>query len=193
MKKYLATAVILKGLALLAIAGGAMAISLAASSQDKPLDVVKDVDFKRYSGRWFEIARLPNRFEDDCAGDVTATYTPRPDGRITIVNRCIKKDGSVNEAEGIARRVDGKPPSVLQVRFAPGWLSFLPNVWGDYQIIALAPEYSHALVGSPDRKYLWILARTPEIERSVYEKLTARAASQGFDVSRIIKTQQSGS
>ncbi len=192
MKKQVDGALILKGLALLAVAGGVMAISLAASSQDKPLDVVKDVDFKRYSGRWFEIARLPNRFEDDCARDVTATYTPRPDGRITVVNRCVKKDGSVNEAEGIARRVDGKPPSVLQVRFAPGWLSFLPNVWGDYQIIALAPDYTHALVGSPDRKYLWILGRTPEIDGSVYEKLTARAASQGFDVSRIIKTQQSG-
>ena len=161
-------------------------------AQDKPLDVVPQVDFERYAGKWFEIARLPNDFQDDCARDVAATYTPRPDGRITVVNRCVKSDGSVNEAEGVARRVEGKPPSVLEVRFAPGWLSFLPMVWGDYQIIELAPDYTHAIVGTPDRKYLWILAREPKIDPSLYEKLKARAKAQGFDVAGLMQTEQTG-
>lgn len=191
MKRLVTTRTALRGLALVAVAGGAIAVGLRASAQERPLDVVRDVDFQRYSGKWFEIARLPNRFEDACARDVTATYAPRPDGRITVVNRCVKKDGSLNEAEGVARRVDGRPPSVLKVRFAPGWLSFLPSVWGDYQIIELASDYSHALVGSPDRKYLWILGRQPAMAADVFERLTARAASQGFDVSRMLRTEQS--
>ena len=177
----------------LALAAGAAALLAAPlAAQEKPLDVVPKVDFERYAGKWFEIARLPNEFEEDCARDVTATYTPQPDGRITVVNRCVKKDGSVNEAEGVARRVEGKPPSVLEVRFAPGWLSFLPMVWGDYQIIDLAPDYTHAIVGSPDREYLWFLAREPKVDPALYEKLKARANAQGFDVSRLIQTEQTG-
>ena len=162
------------------------------TAQDKPLEVVPKVDLERYAGKWFEIARLPNDFQDDCARDVSATYTLRPDGRITVVNRCVKKDGSINEAEGVARRVEGKPPSVLEVRFAPGWLSFLPMVWGDYQIIELADDYSHATVASPDRKYLWFLAREPKIASQLYEKLKARAKAQGFDVTRLGQTEQTG-
>jgi apolipoprotein D and lipocalin family protein len=65
-------------------------------------------------------------------------------------------------------------------------------VWGDYQVIALAPDYSHAMVGTPDRKYLWILSRSPRLDPSVYELLIARAAEQGFEVSRIARTSQSG-
>ncbi|MDQ3920158.1 MAG: lipocalin family protein, partial [Acidobacteriota bacterium] len=81
------------------------------------------------------------------------------------------------------------PNSRLKVRFAPGLLSFLPFVWGDYQIIELAPDYSHALVGEPGRKYLWILSRTPRMDEATYRRLTERAASEGFDVSRLIRTR----
>ena len=184
---------LIRGIGVLAVAaGGAVLLVQTLTAQEKPLDVVPQVDLERYAGTWFEIARLPNRFEEDCARDITATYTPRPDGRITVVNRCVEKDGSVNEAEGVARRVEGKPPSVLEVRFAPGWLSFLPMVWGDYQIIDLAPDYSHAIVGSPDRKYLWLLSRDPKMDQQLFETLKARARSQGFDVSRLIQPEQTG-
>lgn len=177
----------------LTLAAGAAALGAQPlAAQENPLDVVAKVDFERYAGKWFEIARLPNEFEEDCARDITATYTPRPDGRITVVNRCVEKDGNINEAEGIARRVEGKPPSVLEVRFAPGWLSFLPMVWGDYQIIDLAPDYTHAIVGSPDRKYLWFLARDAKMDPALYEKLKARAKAQGFDVSSLIQPEQTG-
>jgi apolipoprotein D and lipocalin family protein len=184
---------LMRGIVLLAVAvGGATLLARSLRAQEKPLDVVPQVDFERYAGTWFEIARLPNRFEEDCASDVRATYTPRPDGRITVVNRCVEKDGRVNEAEGVARQVDGKPPSVLKVRFAPRWLSFLPMVWGDYNIIELAPDYTHAIVGSPDRKYLWFLAREPKLDPGTYQRLVDRAKAQGFDVSRLIRTEQTG-
>jgi apolipoprotein D and lipocalin family protein len=173
-------------------AGGAALVTHTLSAQQQALQVVPQVDFERYSGKWFEIARLPFRYQENCVGDVTATYTPRPDGRITVVNSCREADGNVNVAEGVARRVDGKPPSVLKVRFAPGWLSFLPMVWGDYQIIELGADYDYAVVGTPERKNLWILARKPKLEPELHRSLVDKARAQGFDVSRLIQTTQSG-
>ena len=154
------------------------------------LRVVPSVDFSRYAGVWYEVARLPNRFEKKCASDVSAEYTLREDGRIRVVNRCRKADGSLTAAEGVARLADRKGAnSRLKVRFAPSFLSFLPFVWGDYQIVELAPDYGHAVVGSPDRKYLWILSRTPRLDGATYERLAAAARAQGFDVSRLILTK----
>ncbi|HEY0875543.1 MAG TPA: lipocalin family protein [Vicinamibacterales bacterium] len=164
-------------------------LSAQEQGKEKPLRVAPDVDLERYTGKWFEIARLPNEFQDECASDVSAVYALRSDGRIDVTNRCLEPDGSVKEAKGVARRVDGQPPSILEVRFAPGWLSFLPNVWGDYQIIQLDPEYRHVLVGSPDRKYLWILARTPQLDESVYQSLLDAANAQGFDTSTMMRTK----
>ena len=182
---------LMRGIGLLAVAaGGAALLAQTLRAQEKPLDVVPQVDFERYTGKWYEIARLPFRYQEDCARDVTATYTLRPDGRITVVNRCVQKDGTVSDAEGVARRVDGKPPSVLKVRFAPGWLGFLPMVWGDYQIIQLGPDYEYSVVGTPDRKNLWILARTPKLDAELYRSLLDKAEAQGFDVSRLIETEQ---
>jgi apolipoprotein D and lipocalin family protein len=162
----------------------------AVGKDREPLRVVESVDLSRYAGRWYEVARLPNRFEEKCAGDVSAEYTPLSDGRLKVVNRCRKKDGRMTQAEGVARPADRKGAnSRLKVRFAPSFLSFLPFVWGDYQIIELAPDYSHALVGDPGRKYLWILSRTPQLDEAAFRKLTESARAQGFDVSKLLLTK----
>ena len=157
-----------------------------------PLPTQDWVDLTRYAGRWYEIARLPNRFQQKCAGDVHATYSLRPDGRVTVVNECRREDGSVTRAEGVARRArkDG-PASRLKVRFAPAILSFLPSVWGDYWIVELDREYRHAVVGEPSRWYLWILSREPVMEAAVYDALAAAAGRQGFDTTRLVRTPQS--
>lgn len=164
-------------------------LSTPAHAGEPPLRVVPDVDYARYAGTWFEIARLPFRFQKDCAGDVTATYAPRPDGRITVTNRCRQANGRMKEAEGVARRIEGQPSSVLEVRFAPAFLSFLPMVWGDYQVIALGEDYDYAVVGTPDRSNLWILSRTPRLETSTYDGVVAEAKAQGFDVSGLVETR----
>jgi apolipoprotein D and lipocalin family protein len=149
------------------------------------------VDLARYAGRWYEIARLPNRFQERCAGDVVATYTPRADGRVAVLNECLKSDGSMSRAEGVARRAEeAGPASRLKVRFAPAWLSFLPAVWGDYWILELDADYRHALVGDPSRKYLWILSRTPQLHDADYASLVAAAERKGFDVGRLRRTRQ---
>jgi apolipoprotein D and lipocalin family protein len=164
-------------------------VSTVLAGNDRPLRVVPHVDLSRYAGLWHEIARLPNRFQEKCAGDVTAHYTLRPDGRIDVLNRCRVEDGTFIEARGVARRVDEDTPnSVLEVRFAPAILSFLPQVWGDYQIIALAPDYSYAVVGAPSREYLWILSRSPQMDTDTYRALVEEARQQGFNVDLLLRT-----
>ncbi len=163
----------------------------AERKEKEPLRVVPAVDLPRYAGLWYEVARLPNRFEEKCAGDVTAEYTLKASDRLKVVNRCRKKDGRMTEAVGEAKLADGKGPnSRLKVRFAPSFLSFLPFVWGDYQIIELAPDYTYAVVGAPDRKYLWVLSRTPRMDEGVYQRLLEAARAQGFDTGRMIRTKQ---
>ena len=180
--------IILTGCALLALVA-----VVKADKKREPLRVVPSVDPERYAGKWYEIARLPNSFQNKCAGDVTADYAVRDDGGFDVLNRCRKTDGTVTSAKGRARVADRRGPnSKLEVRFAPGFLSFLPFVWGDYQIIDLAPDYSYSVVGGPDRKYLWVLSRAPRMDEETYARAVSRAAEQGFDVSKLVRTQQSG-
>lgn len=164
----------------------------ADAKEQQPLRVVPSVDLKRYAGRWYEIARLPNRFQKDCDGDVIAEYTVIDDGQIKVINQCRKQNGETKKAEGKARLASKKGPNTkLEVRFAPSFLSFLPFVWGDYWIIDLATDYSYAVVGEPGRKYMWVLSRTPQMAESSYQEALKRAAEQGYDVSRVVKTKQS--
>jgi len=171
------------------------AIGLEIAVQDKrQLRVVPEVDLARYAGQWYEIARFPNRFQKRCAGEVTAQYTLQPNGKISVLNRCRLENGGQIQAEGVARVVGkGQPNSILKVRFAPAFLSFIPQVWGDYQIIALSPDYTYALVGDPAREYLWILSRSPQMDDATYNRFVEEARMEGFDVSRFRKTRQSGS
>ena len=147
---------------------------------------VPAVDLDRYAGDWFEVARYPNWFQRKCAGGARASYARRTDGRIDVVNRCTGVDGSAIEARGVARVADAGTNAKLKVRFAPAALSFLPFVWGDYWIIGLADDYSWAVVGTPDRKYLWILARTPRLDAAAFERALAAARASGFDTDGLI-------
>lgn len=154
------------------------------------LELVDELDLERYQGRWYEIARLPNRFQARCRSDVSARYELLADGRVAVTNRCRKADGSLTEAGGIARRADADgPAAALEVRFAPRWLSFLPFVWGDYRVLALGDDYDYAMVGSDDRQYLWILARRPRIAHATLDRLVERARALGFEVDRLVHTE----
>jgi len=92
----------------------------------------------------------------------------------------------------VARVLDARSAAKLKVRFAPAILSFLPAVWGDYWVLGLASDYSWATVGSPDRKYLWILGRRSSLGPEAYAAALAAATSNGFDVARLVRTEQAG-
>ena len=159
-------------------------------AQDGPLDLVESVDLQRYQGQWYEIARLPNRFQDQCASNVTAEYRILENGRIRVVNRCKLPSGEMDEAEGVARRPDPDRPAALKVRFAPRWLGWLPFVWGDYQIMALSDDYHSVMIGAPSREYLWILAREPVLPEGRIDDLLAEAERQGFNPAKVRRTRQ---
>lgn len=157
-------------------------ITSCSSSDYAPLDTVKHVDIQRYLGKWYEIANLPNSFQKGCNCS-SAEYSTIDSATIKVTNKCIK-DGELDYVNGKAFVVDGSNNSKLRVQF------FWP-FRGDYWIINLDEKnYQYAVVGTPSRKYLWILSRKPFMEDSLYNNLVESCKSKGFDVSKIVKTNQ---
>jgi apolipoprotein D and lipocalin family protein len=156
-----------------------------------PLDPVKGLDVPRYLGRWYEIAKFPNRFQKQCVSDTSADYSLQPDGQLRVLNQCRQADGEWQRAVGLARQVGDAQSARLEVRFAPAWLSFLPFVWGDYWVVDLDDKYELAAVSEPGRAYLWVLSRSPVVEEARYAALLGRLKAMGLDVSRLEKTSQS--
>lgn len=149
-----------------------------------PLTVEASVDIDRYTGKWYEIARLPNGFEKNCEG-VTAEYARRDDGLISVVNTCRKgaPDGKAEVARGRARVVDAASNAKLEV-------SFFGPFWGDYWILDLDDDYTLSLVGEPGGRYLWMLSRTPEIDADTRAAALQRLQAFGYDTTALYFTQQ---
>lgn len=148
-----------------------------------PLTTVDYVDTERYLGRWYEIARFPNRFEKGCEG-VTADYALRADGLISVVNTCYEgaPDGDKKEAKGRARIVDTATNAKLEV-------SFFGPFWGDYWVIGLAEDYSLALVGEPSGRYLWILSRTQTISDDERDTAISDLRGMGYNTDALYWTE----
>ena len=156
----------------------------AAVSAAEPLDTVGPIDLARYAGQWYEVAKYPNRFQQQCVSDTTATYAQRDDGNIAVTNRCRTRDGA-DEARGVARRVDARADR-LEVSFLPAALRWLPSGWGAYWVSELAPDYRYAVVGEPSRQYLWVLARTPSLTPDDRRGIEARLPRHGYDPARLV-------
>ena len=171
-------ALILGGLVLAGVA-----YACAKDEAETDLTTVPSVDLKRYVGRWFEIARYPNRFQKQCSGATTANYTVLPDGKIEVLNQCRKADGQMDVAKGKAKVADQSTKAKLRVTF------FWP-FYGDYWVIGLDPEYRWAVVGEPGRKYLWILSRTAQMSPSDYEQAIGIIRDKGYDPAKLMKTPQ---
>jgi apolipoprotein D and lipocalin family protein len=162
----------------------AAVLAAGAVSAAEPLQTVGNVDLARYAGQWHEVAKYPNRFQQQCVGDTTATYSLRDDGNVSVVNRCRTRDGH-DEVSGVARRVDGRTDR-LQVSFLPAALRWLPIGWGDYWVIELAPDYRYAVVGEPSRQYLWVLSRTRTLSPEDRRAIEARLPAHGYDAARLV-------
>ena len=147
------------------------------TTQHAPLQTVEHVDVQRYMGAWYEIARYEQFFEKGCS-DINATYTLQSDGKIKVLNQCVKEDGKLSQAIGRAYALD-KSNAKLKVSF------FWP-FYGNYWIVMLGDNYEYAVVGEPTREYFWILSRTKELEISTQEKILSKMASLGYDKSKLI-------
>ena len=148
---------------------------------------VAGVDLRRYQGTWYEIASFPAWFQEGCTA-TTAEYRLREDGKVAVVNRC--REGSPDGRESVAdalARLDPAHPDGSRLL-----VSFFPLVEGWYWVLALDAEYRWSLVGTPDRRYLWVLSRTPVMDERTYGDIVARAAALGFDTSRLRRTLQPG-
>ena len=160
------------------------------AADDGALELLDTLDLERYQGRWYEIALLPNRFQDQCVAETSAEYSLMDNGRVRVINRCRNAEGEFEQVVGEARRPDSGQPAKLEVRFAPKWLAWLPLVWGDYQVMALDADYRTALVGEPSREFLWVLAREPSISAERLDALLAEARRQGFDIDQVVPSRQ---
>ncbi|KEZ78561.1 outer membrane lipoprotein Blc [Salinisphaera hydrothermalis C41B8] len=149
----------------------------------KGTTAVQPFSLNHYLGRWYEIARLDHRFEKglDC---VTATYSKRADGGVRVVNRGVNlaKD-KVSEAVGKAYFVAGDNTGRFKV-------SFFGPFYAGYNVIALDPDYRHALIAGPNRDYLWILSRTPRLSAATRAALIQRAADLGFPTDELVFPDQ---
>lgn len=174
-------------LLLLTLAG--MAACQSPSPRTSPLATVATVDLDRYSGRWFEIAKIPNSFQRQCVSDTTATYTRDTDGHITVVNRCRIRGDQFEEAHAIARVADPRTNAKLEVSFFSllGWRP----VWGNYWVLALGPDYDYAVVGEPSRRYGWILARTPSLPEATRAHIDQQLLQLGYRPEQFEKSLQS--
>ena len=164
--------------------------SLAACAGGNPYQELRTVNYLelgRYQGLWYEVYRFPNSFERNCA-NVTAKYDLNKNGTVGVINTCVNEiSGQERSVKGTAFVTDPDTNASLKVSFVPffqRWGLFA----GDYNVIALGDDYEWAVVGSQDRQFLWFLSRTPELSDETVELMKEEAASQDFDLSKLIKT-----
>ena len=151
---------------------------------------VDNVDLSRYVGLWYEVLKIPNRFQDQCARNTSAEYRLRDDGRIDVINRCRTASGEADTAQGLARVVDAASNAKLEVSFIEfwGWRPF----WGDYWVLGLAEDYSWAVIGTPNRKYGWVLSRTPVLDGQAAAEVRAILRANGYDPGDFATSPQDG-
>ncbi|HLF33167.1 MAG TPA: lipocalin family protein [Cyclobacteriaceae bacterium] len=153
-------------------------------TKSQTLATVPSVDLERYLGKWYEISSYPQWFQKGCHC-TTAEYTLSEKGYVIVENRCNKGslDGEPSYIKGKAFIVKNSGNAKLKVRF------FWPFK-GKYWIIDLADDYSYAAVGHPNRKFLWILSKSPKMNESVYQGILTRLKEKGFDLSKLQSTLQ---
>ena len=162
----------------------AVAISGAAcTGAPEGVEPVTGFELDRYLGTWYEIARLDHSFERGLS-NVTAGYSLRDDGGVRVINRGYNaEDAEWDEAVGKAYFVGDEDVGQLKV-------SFFGPFYGGYNVIELDQDgYQYSMVAGPDRSYLWILSRTPDLDDAVLERLLAKAGELGFPLGELIMVE----
>lgn len=161
-----------------------MAFSFFTQSNAQTLQTVQHVDLKKYSGKWYEIASFPQRFQKGC-NCTTAEYTLTDKGYVIVENRCNKGSvtGKQSYIKGKAFVDKNSGNAKLKVQF---FWPFKAKYW----IIDLASDYNYAVVSHPNMKYLWILSRTPKMDNEIYQHIISSLKEKGFDLNKLQRTTQ---
>ncbi len=172
-----------------ALLSALLALYLPASAQPEPVTALPSLDVPAYMGTWYQVAWFPNRFQKQCVADTSATYRQLEGGQVEVVNRCRLSSGTMEDIIGLARpagaalRGTKLEPAQLEVSFLPAWLRWLP-IWGNYWVLKLADDGRYAVVSEPQREYLWVLARAPQLLPADETEIRSRLVQLGFDLSR---------
>lgn len=156
----------------------ALAAPLAISAQKKEITTVATVDLQKFTGKWYEIGRIPNKFQAKCAGNVSATYTRKSNGDLEAQNDCLATNGIAMSSKGDVKVVDKATHAKLKAS------------WGDFWIIDLDPQYQYAAVSDAKGNTLWILGRAPKMSDAVYQAILRRVEAMGFNPGKVAKTSQ---
>jgi len=141
------------------------------------------VDVEKYVGKWYAVSALPQFFSGRCAGQ-TAEYDILDSDTVSVLNTCIKKNGRLKTIEGQASVTNKSTNAELEVTFN-NFFTKLFNVKGEYVIIKLDENYEYVMVGSSNRKSLWIMSRTPSMPESVLAEYVGLAKSLGFNTKKL--------
>lgn len=158
-----------------------------ASSDLKPLPTAPYVDVSRYVGKWFVITTLPQFFTKNCLGQ-TAEYKALSPNSVSVLNTCYKKNKKTGTISGKAVVTNARTNSELVVTF-DSFFTKLFRVKGDYNIIIIDPNYEYVMVGSKNRKSLWIMSRKPSMPQELLQKYVSYARSLGFDISKLVDSK----
>lgn len=155
--------------------------AFCACSSTSSIDnsTVASLDLQKFLGTWYELARYDHGFERGMT-QCTAHYSIKSDGSIKVINKGLKK-GKWSESEGKAKIT--ATPGLLRV-------SFFGPFYSDYRIMMLAPDYSYALIGSGNAKYLWILSRTPQLPSETIQSILNESNRRGYDNSKLLWVTQ---
>ncbi|MCX2951503.1 lipocalin family protein [Lentzea sp. NEAU-D7] len=164
----------------------------ASAEETTEVRPVRSVDLERYDGRWVQVAAIPQPFQAQCVRNDSADYTVLPEGQVKVVNSCTRADGVTTSLEGRARQADPASTAKLEVSFvrtADGWSFDEP---GTYWVIGLDRDYRWAVVGAPDRRSGFVLARTPVPSRKDVRGMAQALVRNGYDLCDFRITAQDG-
>lgn len=175
---YINQGVDMKKLAFFTFLSTLLLVSVSAFGQKTKPVAVASVDLQKYAGTWYEIARVPNKYQKKCVGNITAVYSRKSDGDLGVVNQCVGSDGLTQSYKSDAKVVDKTSNAKLK------------GGWGDYWIIDLDPKYQYAAVSDAKGENLWILGRSAKMSDAVYQGILRRVETMGFNPGKLDKTPQ---
>lgn len=152
-----------------------------------PLPTATNVDIARYIGKWYAVESLPQFFTRKCVAQ-TAEYGILDTKSISVLNTCLKKNGGTTDIDGKAVIKDPKTNARLEVTFNSFWTRLF-RVKGEYVIIKLSEDYDTVMVGSSDRKSLWIMSRVPAIDPQELKDYKTLAKKLGFNTDKLVTSE----